>query len=506
MRSPVAPRSGVPRHRRPPRALLFGLVAVAGLLLFACGDDVPRRAVHLSELDNDIGPVTANFVDRALDHAENHDAAAWILLLDTPGGLVTATDDIVQRIAKATVPVAVYVSPAGARAASAGTFITMAAHVAAMAPSTQIGAATPVGAGGADIEGSLGRKILNDASADIRAIAQLRERNQEWAESAVREAVSATAEEAVELNVVDLVATDVTDLLAQIDGRSIVLAGFVAGEPAGPALTIRTRGAPIVETNMNFFENVLDFVADPNIAFLLITLGGLALVIELFSPGLLGPGIFGVIALLLGFFALGSLDTNPAGLALLAIALVLIVAEIFVAGFGVLGIGGIIALFFGGLLLISDSPNAEKVSLWLLFAVVAAVAATVLALFLLIVSDRRKQKVATSLADRMVGQTGVVRSTLDPVGAALVGSELWTARSEGGSLPAETPVRVVGVDGLRLLVEAPAAAEGSQDSEDTPDTEDTVAPPSPPDAPPLERPPGSSAAREGSEKPPADAG
>lgn len=449
-------------------SLLLGLAGAIGLLFAACGSSTPSGAVHVSELDNDIGPVTANFVDRALDRAEDTQATVWILQLDTPGGLLSATDDIVQRIEAATVPVVVYVSPLGARAASAGTFITLAAHIAAMAPSTQIGAASPVGGGGEEIEGTLGKKVTNDAAADIRAIAQLRGRNADWAERAVREAISATAEEAVALNVVDLVARDLADLLAQIDGRDVEL------QPGGARATIRIAGAAIVETNMSFVENVLDVVVDPNIALLLLSLGALALLIEIVTPGLLGPGIFGVIALLLGFFALGSLDTNPAGIALLVVAFLLILAEVFVAGFGMFGIGGLIALFFGGLLLISDAPDAEKVSLWVLLSIVGVVAAAVLGLWLLVVGDRRKRRPTLSLAEQMGGREGVSQTGLSPAGTVQVSSELWSARSSGGPIGAGMPIRVVGAEGLSLIVEpAPERGPGSSDAaaEGAPPTE-----------------------------------
>ena len=452
----VEGRVRVPPHLRRPRfrILLFSALALAAASLIACGNDAPSGAVHVSEIDGGIGPITADFVDRALDRAEDNDATAWILLLDTPGGLLSATDDIVQRIESATVPVVVFVSPAGARAASAGTFITMAAHIAVMAPSTQIGAASPIGAGGEDIEGTLGDKVTNDAAADIRGIAALRNRNEDWAERAVRDAISATAEEALDLNVVDLIATDLADLLAQINNRRVVLKGFVGGEPAGPEVGIRTQGAELVQTNMTFLERVLNFVADPNIAFLLISLGGLALLIEIITPGLIGPGVFGVIALLVGFFGVGQLDTNPAGLALLALALVLFIAEIFVSGFGFLGIGGIVALFFGGLLLIGDSPGSEEVSLWLLVVVVSVVGAVLAALWLMILTDRRRPQPSTSLELHMAGKRGVVQSALDPVGTALVESESWTARSAGRTaIPAGAEIEVEGVDGLCLIVD-----------------------------------------------------
>lgn len=451
---------------------LFGLPALAGLLLLACGGgDVEPGAVHVSELDNDIGPVTADFVDRALDRAEDNDAAVWILELDTPGGQISATDDITQRIIDAKVPVVIFVSPAGARAASAGTFITMSGHIAVMAPSTQIGAASPVGGGGEDIEGTLGEKITNDAVADIQGIARLRQRNAEWAEDAVREAVSVTAEEAVELNVVDFIARDLSALIAELDGRAVVVAGYVNGEPAGPETTIRTAGAVIVRSDMNLFESILDVIADPNIAFLLLTLGGLALIIELFSPGLVGPGVVGVIMLTFAFFSLDVLDTNVAGIALVVIAFVLFAIEFFAAGFGVFGIGGIVALILGGLLLMSDAPGGgEEVSIWLLVVVAATVATVLGSLWLIMVRDRRKARDLPSRLDLLVGKTGSVHRTIDPEGTVQVASETWSARSTGGAIAEGVDVRVTAMEGFCAIVE-PVVSE------------DLARPPEPPAAP-----------------------
>ena len=278
------------------RALAVVLIAlgIGSALLSGCGSDNLPGGLHVSEMAQEIGPVSANFVSRALDRAERQDAVAWILMLDTPGGLITSTDDIVQRILAAEIPVIVFVSPAGARAASAGTFITLAGHVAAMAPNTQIGAAHPIAGSGEDIEGDLNDKVTNDAAADIRGIAKHRGRNEEWAERAVRESVSITGDEAVELNVIDLVAANLSDLIAQLDGRSVQL------EPEGESITLEIADAPIVETNYNFAESVLDVIADPNIAFLFTSIGSLLLLIEAFSPGLVGPGVFGVIMLIFG--------------------------------------------------------------------------------------------------------------------------------------------------------------------------------------------------------------
>ena len=442
--------------RRPLRLLAVLLLALGlgSALLSGCGSDNPPGAVHVSSMAQEIGPVSANFVDRALDRAERQDAAAWILMMDTPGGLISSTDDIVQRILAAKIPVIIFVSPAGARAASAGTFITMAGHVAAMAPNTQIGAAHPISGGGEDIDGDLRDKVTNDAAADIRGIAKHRGRNEEWAEDAVRNSVSITGDEAVELNVVDLVAADLNDLIAQIDGRTILL------DAGGESVTLDLSDAPIVETNYNFAESVLDVIADPNVAFLFTSIGSLLLLIEAFSPGLVGPGVFGVIMLIFGFFALGPLDTNPAGIALLVLAIILLVAEVFVAGFGFLGIGGIIALILGGLLLIGDaSVDAEKVSVWALIVGAGLVGLVVFGLGTLIAVDRRRPKWTPRLtsadSEGIVGKTGTAHNSLAPGGTVVVDAELWSARAAAGVEIVEgSTIKVIGMEGLTAIVES----------------------------------------------------
>ena len=445
--------------KRPLRvlALLILGLGIGSALLSGCGSDNPPGALHVSSMAQEIGPVSANFVDRALDRAERQDAAAWILMMDTPGGLISSTDDIVQRILAAEIPVIVFVSPAGARAASAGTFITMAGHIAAMAPNTQIGAAHPIAGGGEDIDGDLRDKVTNDAAADIRGIAKHRGRNEEWAEQAVRSSVSITGDEAVELNVVDLVAADLNDLIARIDGRVIQL------EPGGDNLILDIDDAPIVETNYNFAESVLDVIADPNIAFLFTSIGSLLLLIEAFSPGLVGPGVFGVIMLIFGFFALGPLDTNPAGIALLVLAIILLIAEVFVAGFGFLGIGGIIALILGGLLLIGDaSVDAEKVSIWALIVGAGLIGLVVFGLGTLIAMDRRRAKWSFQGPRGIVGKEGHAHNTLSPDGTVMVGAELWSARAAAGLEIAEgAAIKVIGMEGLTAIVESTDVSEGS---------------------------------------------
>ena len=442
--------------RRPLRALALVLLGLGlgSAMLSACGSDNPPGALHVSSMAQEIGPVSANFVGRALDRAERQDAAAWILMMDTPGGLISSTDDIVQRILAAEIPVIVFVSPAGARAASAGTFITLAGHIAVMAPNTQIGAAHPISGSGDDIDGDLREKVTNDAAADIRGIAKHRGRNEQWAEDAVRKSVSITGDEAVELNVIDLVAADLDDLIERIDGRVIQLA------PGGDNVILDIGDAPIVETNYNFAESVLDVIADPNIAFLFTSIGSLLLLIEAFSPGLVGPGVFGVIMLIFGFFALGPLDTNPAGIALIVLAIILLVAEVFVAGFGFLGIGGIIALILGGLLLIGDaSVDAERVSIWALIVGAGLIAVVVFGLGTLVAVDRRRPKWSPRLTSTdskgIVGRTGTAHNSLTPGGTVIVDAELWSARAAAGREIAEgSAVKVIGMEGLTAIVES----------------------------------------------------
>ena len=329
-----------------PRAVLGLLLVLLGAAA-ACTSTKEPDHVHVLTWQGAVNPVMERYIDRGIDAAERARARAVVIQLDTPGGLDSAMRGIIKRIQASQVPVIVYVSPAGGRAASAGTFITMAGHVAAMAPGTTIGAATPINASGEDIEGALGRKVINDAVAYIRSIAAQRNRNVDWAEDAVRDARVATEVEAVELNVIDFGAQNLTDLLAQAHGLEVTVQTETG---AAATATLRTANAPVLTNNPTFFERVLYQLANPNIAFLLISLGGLAIVAEIyFQTGV--TGIFGVIALILAYFSLGTLPTNWAGVGLISFGFVLLAAEIFFAGagFGVLGIGGVISLALGGL-------------------------------------------------------------------------------------------------------------------------------------------------------------
>jgi membrane-bound serine protease (ClpP class) len=440
------------RYWARPRIVLGVFLMLLGLVA-ACSSSREPDRVHILTWDGDVNPVMARYVDRGIDTAEDSAARAVVLRLDTPGGLDSAMRDIIQRIESSRVPVIVYVSPSGARAASAGTFITMAGHVAAMAPNTTIGAATPVNSDGADIEGALGRKVENDAVAYIRGIAELRGRNADWAESAVREAAAVNQNEAVALDVVDFVAQNIDDLLRQSDGRSVQVAN-AAG--ALEAVTLRTAGAATLENDVNFFEALLNQLANPNIAFLLLSLGGLALVSEIFHPTLVA-GIFGVIALALAYFSLGALPTNWAGVGLILFGFVLITAEIFVTGFGALGIGGIIALLVGGLILTGGGGDTGmQVSRWLVIGTTAAIGGFLLVFIGSIVRLRRMP--AQSGREALVGAKGVARSRLDAHGVIWVAGERWDAVAEDPPIEADTPVIVLGKEGLTLRVKRDPAS------------------------------------------------
>ena len=430
------------RALRPALALLF---LALGALSFSCsgGPGAPPDSVHVLTADGVVGPVMERYLDRGIGAAEDERATAVVVRLDTPGGLITSMNGIVKRILSSGVPVIVYVSPSGGQAASAGTFITMAAHVSAMAPATRLGAAHPVGSSGEEIQGPLNDKITNDAAAQIRALAKLRGHNEEWAESAVRDSIAANTDEAVALNVVDLEATDLDRLLADIDDREVKL-------DTGRQVTLQTADAEVVFNDMNFIERFLDLIADPNIALLLLSLGTLALFIELVNPGAIFPGVFGVIAIVIGFFALSVLPFNWAGVVLIVFAFILFGLELFVPSGGILGGGGVVALILGGLLLTSGNPPEFQVSRWLVIGLAAAMGTMVL--FVLVNILRIRSMPALVGIESAVGRSAVARSVLDPTGFVVIDGEHWSAESEDGTVqPGETVV-ITEVRGLKLKV------------------------------------------------------
>jgi membrane-bound serine protease (ClpP class) len=420
-------------------ALLILAVIGAGLPVPAAAAPAPVATIPI---DGVISPVTLRLVEAALTRAQADRAGALVILLDTPGGLERSMRLICQRLLNAEIPVIVYVAPTGARAASAGVFITMAAHVAAMAPATNIGAAHPVALGGGVDKESL-RKIENDAAAFVRTIAAERGRNADWAEKAVRQSVSITEREAVKLKVVDLVADSVPDLLEKIDGRTV--------RTTRGSVTLQTRGAVVQPIEISVRDRVLNVITDPNVAYVLMMVGMLGLFFELSNPGAILPGVLGGISLILAFFAFQSLPINYAGLLLILFAIGMLVAEIWVVSHGILAIGGVVALALGSLMLF-DAPEIDlRVSWWVILPTVAATAGV----FLVVITAgvRALKSRAAVGAPALVGQTGVVRSPLAPEGQVLVQGELWRAVARRGPLTEGARVRIVGVDGLTLTVE-----------------------------------------------------
>ena len=427
----------------PRGASLRGLVALAVLasLLTAPAVATAVAPVDLIRIEGVINPVTLRLIESALDRARTDGAQALIVQLDTPGGLERSMRAIAQRMLNAEVAVIVYVAPTGARAASAGVFITLAAHVSAMAPATNIGAAHPVALGGGVDKESM-KKIENDAAAFIRTIALQRGRNAEWAEKAVRQSVSITEREAVGLKVVDLVAESVPELLDKIDGRTVKTT-------RGP-VTLATRNAVVRPIEIGFRDRFLNVITDPNVAYVLMMLGMLGLFFELSNPGVVLPGVIGGISLILAFFAFQSLPINYAGLLLILFGIVLLVAEIKIVSHGILAMGGIVAMALGSLMLFDSPELGFRISWWVVAPTVGATAG--LFLFVVTVGVRalaRRPMLGTS---GLMGQTAVARGALAQEGQVAVHGELWNAIAEGDPVADGTPVRIVGVEGLTLRV------------------------------------------------------
>ena len=422
--------------------LLLGLLTTA---LIAIEAQAATSTIDVLHAKGVVNPVLADYVRRGIDHAEESNAVACIIQLDTPGGLDTSMRDIVKDIVNARVPVVVYVSPSGARAASAGVFITVAAHVAAMAPNTAIGAAHPVAIGEegeAAMSEAMEEKVVNDAAAYIRSIAQAHGRNMEWAEKAVRESVSATEEEALELNVIDIVAPDLDALVSQLDGWEVTLLG-------GAVVILNTQGATINHVSMNTVEDFLYAISDPNIAYLLLSLAMLGIMAEISNPGLIFPGVIGAICLLMAFFSLGMLPVNYAGVLLIVLAFGLFIAEVFTTTFGLFTAGGVTSLVLGSLILFKGGPLFQ-INPWLIAIITIVIAALLAFVIHRVVWVHRRQ--AATGREELIGKTALVKAALEPEGTVLYKGERWTAVSEEGPVePGETVV-INKVDSLKLYV------------------------------------------------------
>jgi membrane-bound serine protease (ClpP class) len=420
-------------------ALLAAMAPVAGA----------RREVDVIRVEGLISPAAAMYVQRAIEAARQADAEALVIEIDTPGGLMKSMDVITRALLRSPVPVIVYVAPLGARAASAGLFIVYAAHVAAMAPATHLGASTPVFTGGegdreSESQRILLRKAMEDAIAQIRAIAARRGRNADWGEQAVRQGVALPSEEAVRLKVVDLLARDTEDLLHRVDGREVQL-------PDGKRV-LRTADAAIVPVGRDLRERFLEGLAEPNLGLILAAIAMLGIIYELSSPGSILPGIVGGIALILALTSFAMLDVNYAGVALIGFAALLFVTDLFVPTYGILSAGGVISFILGALLLTSSDEllGVRRASPLVIFPLALSMGA----FFFFVAGSalRAQRRKPFAGQETLVGEPGVARTDLKPRGMVLVQGELWSAEAADGPVPTGERVRVVAIEGLKLRV------------------------------------------------------
>ena len=420
--------------------VFVALCALSSLAGTVTGDE--GRKVIVIEVDGTIVPVIAQYVDRGIALAVDTGASACVIRLNTPGGLLTATEDIVSSIMNADVPVVTYVSPKGAWAASAGTFITLASHVAAMTPGSTIGAAHPVAGGGQEIPEDQMKKITEFSAKWMRTIAEDRNRNVDEAELAVTESKSFTDREALEVNLIDIRAESLESLLEQIDGTEVTLA-------SGRKVILDTAAATPETVEMTPFEKFLHTVTDPNVAYILFTLATIGLVTEISSPGLVVPGVVGGICLILAFYSLGVLDAYWGGMALMLLAMGLFVAEYFTTSFGVLTAGGVAALVLGSIILFSRTPGVQVDTR--LIAVVAAGAAA-FGVFILGAIIRGQRRPKATGTEGMLGGRAIARTPLSPKGMVLAEGELWSAVAEGEHVAAGDEVTILSVDRMQLRV------------------------------------------------------
>ena len=422
--------------------LVFFISLVGGVLISTnASADTP--VITVLKVEGTIVPVVADYIERGISQAEEDDAVVCIIELDTPGGLLDATGDIVQKIMNADVPVVVYVSPKGAWAASAGTFITLSANIAAMSPGTTIGAAHPVAGGGQEIPEDQMKKITEFSAKWMKTIAQERGRNLEEAQLAVTESKSFTDVDALEVNLIDLRADNLQSLIAEINGTPVTLA-------SGEEVVINTEGYELTRQDMSVIERFLHAISDPNIAYILLSIGSIGIIAEIYSPGTFFPGIIGAISLLMAFYSLGVLDANLGGILLILLAFGLFIGEVLTTTFGIFTAGGIAALVLGSLILFPGGGPLFQVNPWLIATVVIVITLVFVFVISRIIRAHRRQ--AATGREELVGKTAVAKEALDPEGIVLLKGERWTAILEEGKVKPGEEVTVINVDGLILHV------------------------------------------------------
>ncbi|MBT3366752.1 MAG: nodulation protein NfeD [Nitrospina sp.] len=400
-----------------------------------------KDLVIVVKISGAINPAVAEYVSHEISQANADQEALIVLHMDTPGGLDTSMRQIIKKIQGSQVPVASFVAPSGSRAASAGTFITIASHIAAMAPGTNIGAAHPVNMMGGEQAKTMEQKVVNDAAAYIRSLAELRKRNARWAELAVVKSVSISAEEAKRLNVIDFIAGDVKALALAVDGREI--------QVASGSVTLKTGDLPIVYHEMNPRQRFLDIISNPNVAYILMMLGLVGLYFELSSPGLILPGVIGAISLILALYAMQTLPINYAGLLLILFGVILFIAEINIMSYGLLSVSGVISIFLGSTMLIDSDDPALQISRAILYPTLGMT--VVLSIGIIVFATRTRNLKKQGGIEGMLGETGLVKESLNPHGRVLIHGELWEAECEGEIAEGEN-VSVDSVEGLKIKV------------------------------------------------------
>ena len=425
------------------RTIIFFLILIF-ILFYSLTENytTPNSPIYLLQLNGIINPITSQYVVGGIEDAEAEGAECLILQLDTPGGLDTSMRDIIRKMLNSTIPIIVYVSPSGGRAASAGVFITLASNIAAMAPGTNIGAAHPVVMGGEEIDEEMKAKMENDAAAYIKTIAEKRGRNIKWAEKAVRESVSITEQEAIEIGVIEFIANDVEELIEIIDGVRVTT--------ASETRTLKTKGAEIIPVKMSFKDIFLHSLTNPNIAYILLFLGIYGILGEFSNPGSFFPGIVGGISLILAFVAFQSIPINYGGFILIIFGIVLFVLEIYTPTFGVLTAGGVTSLVLGSFMLSKSTAPFLRISLGLIIAMSLATAA----FFVFALSKGIKIQWKKPLTGRegLIGKVGIAKTALDPDGTIFIHGERWQASTEGESIKEGEEVEVLEVKGLNLIV------------------------------------------------------
>ncbi len=409
-----------------------------------------QQRILVVTIDGSINPASAKYLHDAIAEAEAADMHAVLLRLNTPGGLLQSTREIVRDFLNSKIPVIVYVAPGGSQSASAGAFITMAAHVAAMAPGTNIGAAHPItiGEGQSNIADSSNiplSKATNDAAAFARSIAEARGRNVAWAESCVRQSISVTETEALSLNVIDIIAHDDKDLLAKLDGRAVAL--------RRDTVYLSTSDAVLVDREMSFQQELLDILSDPNIAYILLMLGMYGLFFELYNPGTIFPGVVGGICLILAFYSMNTLPVNYAGLALIVFGIILFILEVKIVSHGLLSVGGVVSLFLGSIMLIDSPAGVEFVEISTSVIVTVTLCSAAFFLFIVAKGIAAQRRKPTTGIEGMVGEIGVVLEDLAPTGAVFVHGERWKGRSDGTAISAGESVVVKRMEHFTLHVE-----------------------------------------------------